>query len=135
MRTVRQAGLLAGTVGLSIRYDDWKELAAARTLPAPTRADAEAFATAERLWGQLHRRRVALRHLGVELTNFAPAGTRPMLFEAPADLRQRHLAGAVDEIRDRYGHAALVTGPSIDLLGRLQQNDYGFVLRTPSLTK
>jgi DNA polymerase-4 len=135
MRTARQAGLLAGTVGLSIRYDDWKELAAARTLPAPTQADAEAFATAEKLLGQLHRRRVALRHLGVELTNFAPADTRPTLFEAPADVKQRHLAWAVDEIRDRYGHAAVVTGPSIDLLDRLQQNDYGFVLRTPSLTK
>ena len=36
---------------------------------------------------------------------------------------------------DRYGHAAVVTGESIDLLGRLRQNDYGFVLRTPSLTK
>ena len=135
MRTARQLGLLAGTVGLSIRYDDWKELAAAKTLPAPSQSDAEAFEAAQKLLVQLHRRRVALRHLGVELTNFVPASQRPMLFESPADERQRHLAGALDEIRDRFGHAAVVTGPSIDLLNRLEQNDYGFVLRTPSLTK
>ena len=42
---------------------------------------------------------------------------------------------ALDAIRDRWGHAAIVTGKSIELLGDLEQNDYGFVLRTPSLTK
>ena len=135
MRTARQAGLLAGTIGLSIRYDDWKEFAAERSLPAPTQSDAEAFAIVGTLLGQLHRRRVALRHLGVELSNFTPAASLALLLEAPAEARRRHLAGAVDEIRDRYGHAAVVTGESIDLLGRLRQNDYGFVLRTPSLTK
>ncbi len=31
--------------------------------------------------------------------------------------------------------AAIVSGESIELLGRVRQNDYGFVLRTPSLTK
>ena len=57
------------------------------------------------------------------------------LFTGPDRLRRRSLYGAVDRIRDRWGHAAVVMGPSVDLLGRLQQNDYGFVLRTPSLTK
>jgi len=104
-------------------------------LPDPTQSDAEAFAAAEKLLRQLHRRRVALRHLGVELTNFTPAAALPLLLESPRQERQRHLAGALDEIRDRFGHAAVVTGPSVDLLGRLRQNDYGFVLRTPSLTK
>ena len=33
------------------------------------------------------------------------------------------------------GESAVVMGPSTHLIGRLQQNDYGFVLRTPSLTK
>ena len=135
MRTAREWGLLAGTVGVSIRYDDWKELASAKTLPAPTQSDTEAFAAARKLLERLHRRRVALRHVGIELSHFTPAAAMPLLLEAPAEARQRHLAGALDEIRDRFGHAAVVTGPSIDLLGRLKQNDYGFVLRTPSLTK
>ncbi len=42
---------------------------------------------------------------------------------------------ALARFRDRWGHGAIVTGKSIELLGTLQQNDYGFVLRTPSLTK
>ncbi len=135
MRTVRGAGLLAGTVELSIRYDDWKDFAASRTLPAPTDSDDEAFAAVADLLARLHRRRVALRHVGIVLSNFRPAGARGRLFEPPARGKRRRLHGTVDTIRDRYGHAAVVTGESLELLGRLEQNDYGFVLRTPSLTK
>jgi hypothetical protein len=38
-------------------------------------------------------------------------------------------------VRDRYGHAVVVSGRSLHLLGTLPQDRYGFVLRTPSLTK
>jgi hypothetical protein len=57
------------------------------------------------------------------------------LFEHEQCLRDRRLHSAVDSIRDRWGHAAVVSGKSIELLGEMEQNDYGFVLRTPSLTK
>jgi len=45
------------------------------------------------------------------------------------------VAEAIDTIRDRWGHGAVVRGRSIELLGKLRLSDYGFVLRTPSLTK
>ena len=80
-------------------------------------------------------RRVSLRHVGVVLSDFSPAGSEARLFEPPARSRRRSLYAAIDSIRDRWGHAAVVTGRSIELLGHMQQNDYGFVLRTPSLTK
>jgi DNA polymerase-4 len=134
MRTARTLGLAAGTVSVNIRYDDWKDFSAARSLPAPTQLDNEAGAAAMALLGRLHTRRVALRHMGVELSNFSRAAG-PALLEEPADARRRQLTAAVDEIRHRYGHAAVVAGESIDLLGKLRQNDHGFVLRTPSLTK
>ncbi len=135
MRTARRLGLLAGRVEVSIRYDDWKELAASRTLEAPTGEDDAALAAAMGLLERLHRRRVALRHVGVVLSHFAPAGSETTLFTAPREARSRALYGAIDSIRDRWGHAAIVTGKSIELLGKLEQNDYGFVLRTPCLTK
>ena len=40
-----------------------------------------------------------------------------------------------DRVRDRFGYGALVTGRSLDLLGKLRHDPHGFVLRTPSLTK
>ena len=135
MRAARQLGLLAGSIELSIRYDDWKQYAASRSLADPTGDDEEAFVLVRELLGQLHQRRVTLRHVGVALGKLSPAAARGLLFESPVQHRRGQLHQTVDRIRDRFGHAAVVTGSSINLLGRLEQNDYGFVLRTPSLTK
>jgi len=135
MRTARLAGLAARAVELTIRYDDWNELAASRSLPEATADDNTAYAAAMELLGRLYQRRVALRHVGVVLSRFSPACSQAKLFEPRQAGRRRELLRSVDAIRSRYGHAAVVTGRSIELLGRLERNDYGFVLRTPSLTK
>jgi len=49
--------------------------------------------------------------------------------------RAHRLVEELDAVRDRYGHAALVSGSALHLLGTLQEDRNGFVLRTPSLTK
>lgn len=135
MRTTRQAHLLVGTVELTVRYDDWKEHVGARTLVEPTDNDDEAFAVVSSLLDRLHSRRVALRHVGVVLSHFRPAAARGRLMEPPDRSARRRLYGTIDTIRHRFGHAAVVTGEALHLLGHLEQDDYGFVLRTPSLTK
>jgi DNA polymerase-4 len=134
MRQVRQSHLAARTVELVIRYDDWKQYAASQSLEE-TELDREVFAVVETLLGRLHTRRVSLRHVGVVLSNFRRAEATPSLFEPAGRRRRRDLHAAVDAIRDRWGHGAIVAGESANLLGRLRQNDYGFILRTPSLTK
>jgi hypothetical protein len=73
--------------------------------------------------------------VGVVLSKLAPQTNQPSLFEGPKKICPPELYRALDTIRDRWGHAAVVKGESIHLLGELEQNDYGFVLRTPSLTK
>ena len=135
MRSARQLGLLARTVEVSIRYDDWKQCASRRSLERATADDSEAFAVVVELLERLYQRRVALRHVGVVLSGFDRQSRQGELFEATQIVRRRELTHALDTIRDRWGHGALVTGESVGLLGRLKRNDYGFVLRTPSLTK
>ena len=135
MRTAREGHLLAGAVELSLRYDDWKQLTARQAMDKPTDCDEQAFAVVLRLLEQLYRRRVALRHVGVVLSRLARAGADAELFAPREIYRSRDLHAALDEIRGRWGHAAVVSGESIGLLGKLRQDDYGFVLRTPSLTK
>ncbi len=135
MRTARNAGLMAKCVEVSIRYDDWKSDAASRTLPEASDSDDDVFAIASELLEGLHKRRVAMRHVGVALSGLSRGGGQPTLFD-PAGHEHRHeLYETLDAIRDRFGHSAVVTGKSIELLGHLEQNDYGFILRTPSLTK
>ena len=49
--------------------------------------------------------------------------------------RQARLDAVVDRVREQFGFRALVRGPSIELLERLPSDTYGFVLRTPCLTR
>ncbi len=135
MRAVRDGKLLARKVELSIRYDDWKGNHTRHSLGEPTDCEEEVFAVVLRLLHHLHARRVALRHVGIVLSSFVRKREACELFEREETERSRRLHEAVDAIRDRYGDCAVVTGESISLMGHLEQNDYGFVLRTPSLTK
>ena len=135
MRTVRAGAMRTRRVELSIRYDDYKGDSTGRSLPEPTEVDDDVFASVLEMLARLHRRRVALRHVGVVLSRFTRRDEAGELFTGADRLLRRRLYGAVDRIRDRWGHAAVVMGPSTDLLGKLERNDYGFVLRTPSLTK
>ncbi|MCY2928100.1 MAG: DNA polymerase IV [Planctomycetota bacterium] len=136
MGALREKKLLARRVGVYIRYDDGASPEAAAAMPGgATGATGEAFAVAAGLLEQLFARRVALRQVGVVLSSFSPASGEGLLFEAPSHEKHRRLDQAVDDIRRRYGHAAVVRGEASALLGRLPQNDNGFILRTPSLTK
>ncbi|MFP4105790.1 MAG: DNA polymerase thumb domain-containing protein [Phycisphaerae bacterium] len=135
MRTMRSQELQMRTVELSICYNDWKRQVASKTLHEPTASDDTVFEILLRLLDRLHSRRVSLRHVGVTLSKFSPRGTNLPLFEAEKECRDRRLHHAVDAVRDKFGHASMITGKSIALLGHLDRNDYGFVLRTPSLTK
>jgi len=134
MRAMRNHGLLTRHVELAIRYDDWKSCAARRTLDEPTSRDDDVAAVLAGLLEKLHTRRVALRCVGVVLAGFTPVGSAPRLLP-PARPQLLGLQDVIDDVRDHFGHGSVVTGPEIDLLGKLARNDYGFVLRTPSLTK
>lgn len=49
--------------------------------------------------------------------------------------RRGALDVVVDDLRERFGFRALVRGQSLELLDRLPSDAYGFVLRTPCLTR
>jgi DNA polymerase-4 len=135
-RHIRGLGLSARTIEVWIDYEDTGRAAASRTLSAPTDHDAELFGRACRILGALGTRREAVRRVGVALSRFH-AGALPQgdLFAAGADARRDKLYRSLDHVRARFGHAAVVAGPSVRLLGALEQDRNGFVLRTPSLTR
>jgi hypothetical protein len=72
----------------------------------------------------------------VALSHFvAGSAAQADLFDAEGQIRRERLTRSLDAVRSRFGHAVVVAGPSVRLLGRLEQDRNGFVLRTPSLTK
>ena len=150
--TMRRQGLEARHIGVKIRYTDSVEESATRKLPQSTQLDSELFELARGILRAIHARRVALRLVGVVLTGFRrDLGVRQaLLFEtldgagAGAGMagrvvssvrRERRLLDSLDSIRGRYGYSSVVCGKSLHLLGTVEQDDHGFVLRTSSLTK
>ena len=131
MRAVRQLGLRAKTLRVSLRYSDWEGEEGSAPV-GPTAMDEDVLPAARRLLRDLYRRRVTLRHLGLALSGFVPEDGQGDLF---SDGRLRRLHEAVDRVRDKYGHGAIVAGRAIALLGKLPKDAYGYILRTPSLTK
>ncbi|MFP3938474.1 MAG: DNA polymerase thumb domain-containing protein, partial [Phycisphaerae bacterium] len=115
MRSARAANLRVGRLDLSIRYEDWTSATAGRAPDEPTESDEEAFELVSGMLDRLHRRRVALRHVGVVLSRLTRKSAG-RLFEPPTAPTRRKLHRAVDAIRNRYGHAAVVRGKSIALL-------------------
>jgi DNA polymerase-4 len=140
--TLRSLHLEARQLGVKIRHVDGQEAASTRKLPAPTQLDTELFALAVALLDTLYVRRAALHLIGVVLTGLQPAtGLRQLTFfdrRAPVaadERRELRLLESLDAIRGRYGYASVVCGKSLHLLGKLDQDDHGFILRTASLTK
>jgi DNA polymerase-4 len=131
----RELGLAARTVAVKIRAEDGRGDEARRTLREASAVDRRLFAAAHDLLRCLATRRVALHLVGVALSNFVVHGAEQLDLVEAGGADRRGLCDGLDEIRRRFGYGAVVAGPSIALLGNLQQNAHGFVLRTPSLTR
>ena len=135
-RTVRELGIRPRTVAVRLRYSDGEWAERARTLPQPSDADPLVLAAALDSFGRLFTRRVALHGVGLTLSNFVAAGAEQgALFEEREAGRRAALYRAFDGVREQFGHGVLVSGRALRLKGRLEENEHGFVLRTPSLTK
>jgi len=135
-KAARELHVRAGALGVTVRYADFEGDAATRALPRATALDTELFDAACALFASVATRRAAIRNVGVVLSRFAPAaGEALALWEPAARERERRLVGSLDAVRARFGHAAVVAGRSLALLGKLEQTRHGYVLRTPSLTK
>ena len=135
-REMRRLGLACRTVRVHIHHTDGESCARSSSFPSPTAVDAQIYARAIDLLGGLFVRRVAVRNVGVEISNFGPAAGQQLdLIDGDGGIRQADLEAGVDRVRDRFGFGAIMGGRSLDLAGRLVRDEHGYVLRTPSLTK
>ncbi len=134
--TLRRQGLRARTVTVKIRYADGPGDNRSRTLPRPSDREREFSGPARALFASLFTRRVRLKLVGVALSGFtAERGEQGDFFRVEERRRTACLTEGIDGIRNRYGFRAIIAGRSIGLLGRFEQNEHGFVLKTPSLTR
>ena len=135
-RATRELELTARTVSVRLRYSDGESAEQARTLRQPSAVDPVVLALALELLRRQATRRVALHAVGVTLSQFMRhTAEQGALFDEAQAGRRAALCEALDRVRADHGHGAVISGRALHLKGSMAQDRYGFVLRTPSLTK
>ncbi len=118
---LREESLLARTVTLKLRHDDFFTVTRRLTLPEATDLDGELFTAARELFrtafDDVRRRDRGVRLIGVSATGLSQAAA-PDLFEPETRRRQRALTHAVDAVREKFGVTALEPGRVVELRTR-----------------
>jgi DNA polymerase-4 len=113
---LREEQLVARTVTLKLRHDDFHTVTRRRTLEIATDLDGEIYGTARELFREafedVRRRNRGVRLIGVAATNLGPAAEAD-LFEPEARRRQRELSSAVDKVREKYGFGSMTPGAAL----------------------
>jgi DNA polymerase-4 len=115
---MREEGLVARTVTLKLRHDDFRTVTRRHTLEAATDLDAELYGEVRMLFRQafaeVRRRNRAVRLIGIAATGLATA-TEADLFEPPERARLRQLTAAVDRVREKFGFDAVTPGQLLEI--------------------
>jgi DNA polymerase-4 len=115
---LRRHGYVARTISVRLRDKDFRDRQASRTLREPVTTERVVFETASALLAKLRAARaVPARLIGVSLSHFGAAETDEQLRLFEADdaaaletVRDRRLADAIDQARDKFGPDALKRG-------------------------
>jgi DNA polymerase-4 len=97
----RKRGIQARTVTLKLRYADFQTLTRSRTI-APTASELELYPVVRELFQRARKRRLAIRLLGIALSNLGVYDRQLRLFPGDEALHR-----AVDGVRARHGYDAL----------------------------
>ncbi len=112
-KRLRDAGLHARTLGVTIRYASFRTITRSKTLPEATQLDAVILAAVQQLFERHWDRRQKIRLVGVELSSFS-RGTRQLdLLDAGRREKLERLARAADRLRDRFGFSKIQFGGSL----------------------
>jgi DNA polymerase-4 len=112
-KRLRDAGLHARTVTLTLRYADFTTITRSRTLQEPSDLDAVFFKTLHDLFTASWNGQTMLRLVGVHLTSFSAGAAQLDLLDSASREKLERLARATDKLRDRFGFSKLQFGGSL----------------------
>ena len=113
MKRLRESGLSASTVTVTIRYAGFETITRALTLRDPTHLDPVVFGAVKKLFERHCDRSRKVRLLGVALSSFTHGGEQLDLLDASRREKQERLAQATDALRDRFGFLKIQFGGSM----------------------
>ncbi len=112
-KRLREAGLAARTLTLTIRYAGFETHTRSKTLAEPLRLDSDIFAVFQGLFRLNRDAKRKVRLLGVSLSGLAHGGEQLGLLDAERRKKQEKLTCAADRLRDRFGFGKLKFGASL----------------------
>jgi DNA polymerase-4 len=115
-KRLRDAGLAARTVTLTLRFADFRTITRNHTLGEPSDLDAVFLAAIRDLFAHAWNGKAMLRLVGVALSSFStgsPAAEQLDLLDPGRRDKLERLARAADSLRDRYGFSKVQLGGSL----------------------
>jgi DNA polymerase-4 len=132
---LRHQGKRARCVTLKLRYADFTTVTRQQTLGQVGNSDQIVFNTgSELLKKELAIGKQAVRLIGIGVASLIEGGRQLDMLDA-SDLRMEKLNVTIDRIRQKYGFTAIQTGRTLLLKDIFHQNDEGYTLSTPSLSR
>ena len=122
-KRLREAGLATRTLTLTIRYSGFDTHTRAKTLPEPTRLDADIFRVFQMLFAEHRDTTRKIRLLGVSLSGLTHGTEQLDLLDAERRERLEKLTRATDKLRDRFGFGKVQFGGSLRADGSKHEHD------------
>ncbi len=120
-KRVRDAGLYARTVTLTLRYADFKTISRSHTLAEPSDLDTVFFRAVGELFLRAWDGSARLRLVGVEFSHFSAGASGQLdLLDPGRREKLERLARATDRLRDKFGFSKVQFGGS---LGKPEHRD------------
>jgi DNA polymerase-4 len=113
-RRLRDHRLFARTVGLKLRYADFRTITRDLSLDEPTHLDSVIFEHVLRLFEGAWNRKQKVRLLGVKTSNLEQAEFQRNLIDAHQREKYDRILQAADKVRDRFGFEALQLARSLE---------------------
>jgi DNA polymerase IV len=112
-KRLRDAGLHARTITLTLRYTNFKTITRSETLPEASDLDAIVLAAVRGLFDRNWDGKAMLRLVGVALSSFSGAPGQIDLLEHERRAKLERLARATDRLRDKFGFSKVQFGGSL----------------------
>jgi DNA polymerase IV len=112
-KRLRDAGLHARTVTLTLRYKNFKTITRAETLREPSDLDTRLLRAIRALFDRTWDGKALLRLVGVALSSFSSAPGQYDLLDPGRREKLERLARATDALRDKFGFSKLQFGGSL----------------------
>ena len=132
---LRGRGKQTKCVTLKLRYADFTTITRSHTLPQTTDSDQTIFDTGLKLLNRaLSLQKQPVRLIGIGVSNLVEPGRQLEMLDSSAR-RLEQLNKTIDRIRNKYGFTAIQTGRTLRLKDLFPENEDGYTLNTPSLSR